>query len=402
MDVLVAFDMRYDRTPDGRVWTPDQFSYTFFARYLAVFDRVKALTRVRDVPHVPEQYLRVDGEHVQVAPVTYYLGLQQYLANYAQVHRTTRQAVTFQDALILRLPSPTGTIVANAARAKGFPYAAEVINDPESTFAPGAIRHPLRPYIRWWFMRTLRRLCRTAAAASYVTETFLQQRYPCPGYSVGVSSVELDDTMFVAAPRSYTDLAPPYTLAFVGSLSRMHKAPDIMVEAVHMCVNAGLDVRLNIIGEGQHRPEIEALAERLQIRERINFLGQLSGAQAVRAELDNADLFVIPSRGEGLPRALIEAMARGMACIGTTVSGIPELLPPEAMVPPNDALALARKIQAFLSDPRRMADDAARNVQRSRFYHNDHLHAKRVAFYSFVKEQTAEWMASRPQAIGIT
>jgi glycosyltransferase involved in cell wall biosynthesis len=320
--------------------------------------------------------------------------MQEYFKRYIQVHRAIKQAVTFTDALIVRVASPIGTIVADAALAHRFPYAAEVINDPIGTFAPGSIRHPLRPYIRWWFTRTLRRLCQTAAAALYVTETMLQRLYPCPGYSIGVSDVDLKDETFVAAPRTYVDLKPPYTLAFVGSFSMMYKSPDVMVQAVRMCVDDGLDMRLTMMGDGKHRPEIEALVQNLQLTDRIHFLGQLPGSQAVRNEFDKADLFVIPSRTEGLPRALIEAMARGMACIGTTVGGIPELLLPEHMIPPNDAPALAAKIKMFLNTPHLMANASSRNLQCARRYRSDHLRMKRNAFYEYVKEKTAECISS--------
>ena len=65
------------------------------------------------------------------------------------------------------------------------------------------------------------------------------------------------------------------------------------------------------------------------LRDRVRFRGQLTTPVDVRAELDRADLFVLPSRQEGLPRAMIEAMARALPCIGSSVGGIPELLQPK-------------------------------------------------------------------------
>jgi glycosyltransferase involved in cell wall biosynthesis len=111
----------------------------------------------------------------------------------------------------------------------------------------------------------------------------------------------------------------------------------------------------------------------------------------VQTELDHADLFIMPSRTEGLPRALLEAMARGLPCIGSAVGGIPELLPPEDLFPAGDPLALARKIQEVLADSAGMQRMATHNLKRASDYHETILRERRLAFYRFVREQTQAW-----------
>ena len=106
-----------------------------------------------------------------------------------------------------------------------------------------------------------------------------------------------------------------------GSLAQMYKAPDVVITALSICVESGLDVRLTWIGDGKYRAKMEKLAEELQVQDRIVFQGQLSAPAEVRAVLDTADLFVLASRTEGLPRSLIEAMARGLPCIASSVGG---------------------------------------------------------------------------------
>ena len=58
----------------------------------------------------------------------------------------------------------------------------------------------------------------------------------------------------------------------------------------------------------------------------------------------------VPSRQEGLPRAMVEAMARSCPRIGSAAGGIPELLAPEALVPPSDERQLSAAIRRFVSD----------------------------------------------------
>jgi glycosyltransferase involved in cell wall biosynthesis len=85
-------------------------------------------------------------------------------------------------------------------------------------------------------------------------------------------------------------------------------------------------------------------------------------------------------------------MARGLPCIGTGVGGIPELLQPEDLVPPNDAAALGRKLREVIADRRRMQEMSARNHERAKAFDEGALHARRTAFYRFVRNSTEQWI----------
>ncbi|MEO1187019.1 MAG: glycosyltransferase, partial [Cyanobacteria bacterium J06636_27] len=98
---------------------------------------------------------------------------------------------------------------------------------------------------------------------------------------------------------------------------------------------------------------------------------------------------------EGLPRAMIEAMARGLPCIGSTVGGIPELLPSEDMVTPGDINALAQKIRQVVTNPERMASMSVRNLEKAKNYQDVVLQKRRIAFYSHVREKTQSWLYQR-------
>jgi len=103
-------------------------------------------------------------------------------------------------------------------------------------------------------------------------------------------------------------------------------------------------------------------------------------------------MFVLPSRVEGLPRAMIEAMARALPCIGSSVGGIPELLAPEDIVPPGDIKALADKIREVLSTPGRLEKMSARNLEHARQYSEDALRINRNRLYRHLKEITTNWL----------
>jgi glycosyltransferase involved in cell wall biosynthesis len=180
----------------------------------------------------------------------------------------------------------------------------------------------------------------------------------------------------------------------VGTLSELYKAPDVLIQAFAACRRHGLNAELKLLGGGRQTPLLQKLASELLVADHVHFLGSLPGGDAVREQLDGADLFVLPSRQEGLPRAMIEAMARALPCIGSTVGGIPELLEPPYLVPPNDVESLTEKIMRLASHPSEMAAASARNLEKAREYSEEILAKRRVAFYQHVRQTTAEWMSA--------
>jgi glycosyltransferase involved in cell wall biosynthesis len=308
-----------------------------------------------------------------------------------------REAITGDGALILRVPSPLAGSVAGVLKKSRRPYAVEVLGDPWDVFAPGALRHPLRPFLRWHFHRQLQAQCAQAMAGCYVTDQALQRRYPVGtgAISMAASDVDLPDEAFVSQARTWTHPPVPPRLIMVGTLAQLYKAPDVLLRAVALCHQRGFPVVLNLVGDGAYRGELTQLAVDLGIHEHVRFLGHVLSGPAVRTLLDQADAFILPSRQEGLPRAMVEAMARALPCLGSTVGGIPELLDSNALVAVGDHQVLAQAIQTRLGDAAWMSAASARNLERAKAYHETILVARRTAFYQAVRDGTADWLRRR-------
>ncbi|MEV4478297.1 glycosyltransferase [Micromonospora coxensis] len=393
--VVVTTESRFTRTPDGTVWTADVADHRFWRRYSAVFPWVRVVARVTDVPAPGPADRPVTGDGVEVWPVPSYAGPAQYLRTRGRLRRAVVAAAGDTDAVILRVPSPIGMTLALARGRRGLPVALEVVGDPHDALAPGAVRHPLRPLLRHWMKRQLRRQCASAAAVSYVTERSLQARYPArPGvYTTACSSIDLPEEAYVPAARP----APSRSrLVSVGSLAQPYKGIDTLIGAVARLVGAGHDITLTHLGEGRLRADLEELAVRLGVSDRVTFAGLVGSGSPVWRRLDEADLFVLPSRAEGLPRALIEAMARGLPAIGARVGGVPELLPATDLVEPGDPGRLAEAVGAMLVDRDRMAAASARNLARARDYAATRLTPRRIAFYEQVRDLARQRVAGLP------
>jgi len=127
---------------------------------------------------------------------------------------------------------------------------------------------------------------------------------------------------------------------------------------------------LVIVGDGPQRTSLERLVAELGIDERVRFAGEQVD---VVPWLNAFDVFCLPSySNEGVPQALMQAMACGIAAVTTPVGSIPEIVTDGAtgvLVPPRDPMALAAALTALLGDPGRRAALGARAaaVARERF-----------------------------------
>ena len=130
------------------------------------------------------------------------------------------------------------------------------------------------------------------------------------------------------------------------------------------------DLELDLIGDGVLRDALQARARELGIADRVHFLGPRTESE-VRDALAGADVFVLPSivaadgQMEGLPVALMEALACGVPTVSTSLSGIPEIIRPEVtglLAAPGDASALADALVRTIADP----DGAAARARAGR------------------------------------
>ena len=392
MDVTVALEHHFLRTPDGRVWTETAFAYGFWERYLPVFDSVRVIARVRPVQSAMENWKEASGPAVSFIDVPDFHGPYQYLACWPRVRSVLREQAGHTEAVILRLGSSLGSAFVDHFR-RGQPFGVEVVGDPYDVFQRGCVIHSLRPLFRVWFTAELKRLCGAACAAAYVTRHALQARYPCPAYSTSFSDVEIGPDALVSSPRDGSvPCSRPPRLICIGTLAQMYKGVDVLLRALAICAHCGVPLTLTVVGDGHYRPQLEQLAESLGLKDCVQFAGQLPAGRAVREALDSADLFLMPSRVEGLPRAMVEAMARALPCIGSDIGGIPELIASDSIVPVGDDAALASKIMSVLQDPIRMARMSAENLLRAQEFREESLLEPRIEFLKLVRDKTADWM----------
>jgi glycosyltransferase involved in cell wall biosynthesis len=162
----------------------------------------------------------------------------------------------------------------------------------------------------------------------------------------------------VFQPPPYRERSGPFTIVCVASLQR-HKGHPYLIEACARLKAQGIPFRCLLVGEGQDRPQIEALIARLGLAGEVRLLGQ-QPRHRVSELLAAADVVTLQSimtpsgMSEGIPVALMEAMAVGRPVIASALRGIPELVEHERtglLIPDQDAQALADALLRIYREP---------------------------------------------------
>jgi glycosyltransferase involved in cell wall biosynthesis len=339
-----------------------------------------------DVDEPQKGDFELTGGPVSFAPLPHYLGPKEYVLVARKVKLATKALVSAPDAYLFRVPS---LLSVSAVKQLGFrPFGLEVLGDPAESIKAASDKSGL--LMGRLAASQLREQCLKAVCVSYVTKEVLQRAYPASkgALSVSCSDVMLSPEAFAAKARVFT--GGPLRLCFIGAMEVPYKGQEILLQACRKLVDQGVVSELVLIGDGRRRAEFQAYAASLGLGIQATFKGFLAEPGLVRAELDASDLFVLPSFTEGLPRAGLEAMARGLPCVCSSVGGLVELLDTKQLVPARNADALAERIAWMAANPAAMNAAAARNLAKAHEYEKGLMHAKRLVFLKFLRDRTEE------------
>lgn len=173
----------------------------------------------------------------------------------------------------------------------------------------------------------------------------------------------------VAVPATIDhDAKDPGLIVCTGRLGD-RKGSATLVRAFALVADRFPSARLVLAGDGDADP-VRALASELGVADRVDLPGWVSAADVTKL-LSRASVFALPSRNEGLPIAMLEAMAHGVPCIVTPVGGIPDVVTDgeqALLVAPDDPTALSAALTTILADDTqaRTLGDAGRAMVRDR------------------------------------
>ena len=313
---------------------------------------------------------QVSGPHVRVLATNYYTGGKGLLLRAVPILFQLLKEFDRRSVVLVRVPEPLGLLAGFAGLMRGAKVVSNIVIDPLEAPGPNGDNILVRAVQRG-VLTLARCIVWRSHATLYVSERALQARMPGrPNRpSLVRSNVDLHPTEILATPRSRLQPMHPLRLVTLASFTDHRKGVDVILRSLATLRNRHhLDAVLHVVGDGQVRPQLEAMALELGLRpgDDVLFRGQLNGRAEIFALLDDADLYVSASRAEGLPRAIIEAQARGLPCVSSDVGAVAELLPECCLVKPNDPDALAAAVARIAHDPAQYVALSEHGLQRAR------------------------------------
>jgi len=278
------------------------------------------------------------------------------------------------DVVICRVPSFLGSKAFYIARELDKKIILEVVGCPLDSYSThgsflGKIIAPIE-YLK------LKRILSKACYAVYVTEYFLQQRYPTNGLSTHASNVELIEHGY-----NIELVQDVKVVKFIGSLKAKYKGLHDLIYALKLLKDKGVELDLHVLGSG-NKDEYVSLINELGIN--VKFFNPILEGGLIFKWLSGGDIYVQPSHTEGLPRALIEAMSVGLPCVATDVGGISELLPPDVLCKKKSPEELSSKILLIVNDRKVRLEKSKQNINKSKEYLKEAISFRRNKLFSTV------------------
>lgn len=243
-------------------------------------------------------------------------------------------------------------------------------------------------FSRWKY----RQVTRFIAASHAIGDMLYHDGIPRHRISVVHDGIDVERVSRMTATDLNREFWLPHGVPVIVTIGALvdHKGHRYLLEALPLAMRHMPDLHLVILGEGELRRPLEQQIQRLHLEKAVRLPGFRTDVLALAR---SADLFVMSSVTEGLGSTVLDAMAMGLAVVGTRAGGIPEAVvdgETGILVPVADPPALARAIVALMQDPeRRRRYGAAGRARVAAHFSVDHLVQRTVEVYQDVVASAA-------------
>lgn len=363
-------------------YSTGSLSNQVFERYMKIFGQVKVFAQERTYTSEDEKFI---NERRKVDNVNF--NLMEQTSSPLKILRNFKRLedeIANEDYIIIRLPSVYGFAAVHYAKKMKKKFLVEVVGCPWDALWNYNLKGKMvAPLFRWLNRKSVKK----APYVLYVTDEFLQNRYPTTGDSIGCSDVELPMTSSSVLDERIEKIKNinferPIVIGTTAAIDVHYKGQDDVIKAISALKKKGIMFNYKLAGGGSSN-YLKSVAYENQVEENVQFVGSLTHKE-VFGFLDSIDIYIHPSKQEGMPRALIEAMSRALPSLGSMTGGIPELLGENYIFKSGSIQKIAKSLESF-RDKDKLLQSGRDNFAKSKEFDSKKLTHERMNFYNKYK-----------------
>lgn len=379
MNLLFIHDHHIYLDKNNNAFSPGKLSSKSFERYLNHFDTVTVLTRSKFIDKDLSKSLgfnQINTSKISYIPFDNQSNFKNRFLKRNFFKKKLKNIIIKFDAIIVRLPSEIGFLAAEICITLQKPYLSEVVACPVDAMNGfnNLKSHLYKPIIK----KNMKKSIYNAAGSLYVTNSFLQKKYPTTGFQCSASNVELEKVTYI---EREVENKLSLNITLIGNLDSPHKGYNILYNSLKILdkklKNQSLTIYL--IGPGE-KYKIKSSYKKIK----IYYTGSLNKNEVFKI-LNKTDIYIQPSNQEGLPRATIEAMSLSIPCITSNAGGLSELTHKKCIHEINDYKGLADRILFLINNNDFYKKIALLNAKKSESYLESKLSVIRDGFFSKYK-----------------
>lgn len=386
MTGLFCFDGPLYRDRNG-IYCNVTLTDEMFKRYFSVVDKLYIVVRTykSDKTYQELNMKPLTISNIEVVEVQNFNSLKGFIIEKKKFEKSIEELVRTADLIFARMPSNTSNTVLKVARKLKKRYLVENGGCAwDSYWNHGLIGKMVAPLM----YLSEKKYVAGADYATYVTKEFLQRRYPNQNVTTNCSNVYLQNVEEkVLEDRinkiKCTDCKKVVFGQAVNSIDVKYKGEHLVLQAMGILKKQGIIIEYQVVGPGTGEFLLE-VAKKFDVLDQFRIIGTLK-KEEIFDWYKSIDVYIQPSKQEGLPRSVIEAMSVGNPCLGSRIAGIPELLDEECLFNPNSINTIVEAMKKLLNTET-MTNQATINFERAKEYNIVDIENRRREIFLKYKE----------------
>lgn len=386
---------------NNQIYSLPAYGNGFWEKYLDVFDSIHVIGEpVKDYLDNGTMVLLTDSRiSVDIVPS---IERPNELKKTIKVKKILEKIIKQEQtsAFLIKPSSRKGMLAIKYCECFDKPYMIEMTGDVKTTLDERNSRI-MSIYGLYLYKKILRSI-QNCEFGLYVTEKYLQKRYPIKGKMCGCTDSvipAIDERVLMNRLDKINSEVNEYSIGLIGYYHDTRKGIDTAIDALKIVNHSKKIISLSILGIGtdEDRKKWCSYAKEREVDDALHFPKPLKGSYEVVKWIDTMDIIILPSRSEGFPRAIAEAMSRACPTITSNVCGLEEMVETKWQHEAGDSVALASLIQKMINDTNQMIQAAKYNFEKSKRYEFNYLRDKRNMFLSEFKAYSEDCYKKKKQ-----